>query len=161
MKSQKILFIYSRDIELNDSGGARTTIQLINYLANQEQFEVYCLFHIIAGSESVKVTEINGKPTVEDINRAIREYHIDILMVPEGEMFGHKIKKAVEGTHCKVISALHSKPGYERIRLDILLKESLLYNKSFFKRIRALILLLFYPLFYCFYTRSVKYKMEY
>ena len=43
-----ILIIYNRDIDINDAGASRTTIELANYLAEKEDLKVFVAFKIIS-----------------------------------------------------------------------------------------------------------------
>ncbi|MDD3123655.1 MAG: glycosyltransferase [Candidatus Izemoplasmatales bacterium] len=155
MACKKVLIIYSRDIAINDSGGSRTTIQLANYIASKKGYTCYCFFRIIEGNEG-KIQEVfNATLSVENLHKIIIEESIDILLVPEAEQLSKIAYDAAIGTKCKIVSALHNKPGYERIGFYNLLKESLLYNDKFFKRVRALLLISIYPLSFYVYTRSI------
>ncbi|MGS2777504.1 glycosyltransferase [Robertmurraya sp. GLU-23] len=160
MKNIRILIIYSRDIEINDSGASRTTIQLADYISKKEGFECYCFFRIING-QNKNITEITDrKLSIDNLNKVIKEKDIDILLVPEAYRFAKLAHDAVKGTNCKVVSALHSKPGYERIGVFTLLKESMLYNEHFIRRIKALMLIMIYPITYFLYTRSIGYHFR-
>lgn len=151
-----ILFIYSRDISLDDSGGARTVIMLIRHLSKKEDVKCFTLFNIdgIVLPE-VEIIQREGS-LMQQIHSVIEEEGIDILMVPEAVAMCDVAAKATEGTACKIVSALHNMPGYEKLNLTILLKESMLYNKSIAKRVRASISLLLFPLFKCLYVNKEK-----
>lgn len=151
-----ILFIYSRDISLDDSGGARTVIMLIRHLSKKEDVKCFTLFNIdgIVLPE-VEIIQREGS-LMQQIHSVIEEEGIDILMVPEAVAMCDVAAKATEGTACKIVSALHNMPGYEKLNLTILLKESMLYNKSIAKRVRASISLLLFPLFKCLYVKKEK-----
>lgn len=151
-----ILFIYSRDISIDDSGGARTVIMLIRHLSKKEDVKCYTLFDIdgIELSE-VEIIQREGDLT-QQIHKAILDKGIDILMVPEAVVMCDVAAKATEGTSCKIVSALHNMPGYEKLNLSILLKESMLFNESFVKRARAGISLLLFPIFKWLYVKKEK-----
>lgn len=122
----------------------------MNYLVDKG-CECYTTFHVLEGG-SAKIKFVGGEEiTIENLNKIIKERVIDIILVPEGRLFSELAYKSCIGTHCKVVSALHTKPGYERQRLAVLLRESFIYNKSLYKRLRAGICLIFYPLFYYLY----------
>lgn len=152
----KILFIYSRDIELNDSGGARTLIQLINHLSQKDDVECFCLFRI-EGIELPKVNFISrGDDLKNQIHDCILQYGIHILMTPEAVLLGKLTSQAVKGTKCKTVTALHNMPGYEKIGLSSLIIESLLFNETIIKRVRAFIILMVFPIFKLFYEMGQK-----
>lgn len=151
-----ILFIYSRDIELNDSGGARTLIQLINFLSQKPDVKCYCLFRI----EGIELPNVYFIPQVGNLEKQIHDcilnYGINILMTPEAVLLGEVASRAASGTNCKTVTALHNMPGYEKIGLHRLIIESLLFNVSYLKRIRDLVILLIFPLFKIYYEWSQK-----
>lgn len=160
MANKKVLIIYSRDIAINDSGGSRTTIQLANYIASKNEYECYCFFKIIEGNEG-KVKEVRDTSlSIDNLHRFINEKEIDILLVPEAYKLSKLAYNAVAGTECKIVSALHNKPGYERIGFFTLLKESFLYNEKMIKRIRAFLLMTVYPLSFYLYTRRIMLNMR-
>ena len=147
---KKIFFLYSRDIERNDSGGSRTLIMQIEYLASHG-FECHCLFNIIDGPKENVVYYQKENDYIKQARRIIVENNIHIAMIPEAFYYAESLSKTFKGTNCKIVSALHSKPGYDRCRLYILLLESMCYNESIVKRLRAAVLLLIYPVFYLLY----------
>lgn len=151
---KKVLFLYSRDIEINDAGGSRTTIMLIKYLI-ANGFECHCLFKIINGPMDSVVYYKQEQNLYQQIRQIIQSNDIHVIIIPEGIIYADNVKKCIEGLDCKIISALHTKPGYERCRLYVQLIESLLFNKSVLKRLRALLMLTVYPLFYFLYINKV------
>lgn len=151
---KKVLFLYSRDIEINDAGASRTTIMLIKYLISNG-FECHCLFKIINGPMDSVVYYKQEQNLYQQIRQIIQSNDIHVIIIPEGIIYADNVKKCIEGLDCKIISALHSKPGYERCRLYVQLIESLLFNKSVLKRLRALLMLTVYPLFYFLYINKV------
>jgi glycosyltransferase involved in cell wall biosynthesis len=160
MNSKKVLIIYSRNIAINDSGASRTTIELANYIASKKDYLCYCYFKIIEGNNG-RVIEIYDKElTKKNLNNFIIENNIDILLVPEAEILLKIANKATQRTKCKIVSAFHNKPGYEKMGLYTLLKESFLYNSNKIKRLRSLILILFFPISYTFYTTLMTYKVK-
>lgn len=155
-----ILFIYSRDISLDDSGGARTVIMLIRHLSQKSDVRCYTLFNI-AGIELPKITVIAKEGSLEkQIRETITERNIDILMVPEAVELYDVAAKATAGTSCNIVSALHNMPGYEKKNLHILLLESLFYNESLIKRLRALVSLILFPFFYVLYVMKEKLRFH-
>ena len=55
----KVLVLYSRDIDIDDSGGSRTTIELMNYLISKK-VTCYSNFNIIKGGDKrINVPEIS------------------------------------------------------------------------------------------------------
>ncbi len=160
MKKIEILTLYTRDMAIDDAGGSRTLVQLLNYLVKTGEFRCYTTFRITSGADN----RINQLPeiglSVRAINQFILNKDIDILLVPEGYALSVTASRAVQGTPCRVISAFHTKPGYEKIRLFQKILESILYNPVKVKRIRALFLLLVYPLSYMIYTRRIMYKLR-
>lgn len=156
-----VLIVYSRDVDINDSGGARTVIELANYLSNQEDCKCFCSFRILDGNRgNIIEIPIDKSRLVVSYNNILVKKSIDCIIVPEGYMMTGIIAKAAKGTNCKIVSAMHNKPGYERCRLYIQIIDSLLYNESIIKRIRALCILLVYPLFYYLWTRNIMRKMR-
>jgi glycosyltransferase involved in cell wall biosynthesis len=155
-----ILVVYSRDIDINDSGGARTTIQLLNYLVDKKGYNCYITFKIKEGGS----TDINYSSVlstdVKALNKIICEKKIEIIYAPEAVKFANICYKAVKGTNCKVVTALHNMPGYEKIGLYSLLTESLKTNDLILKRFRALFLLLIFPIFKFFYVYHQKYLFK-
>ena len=123
----KILVIYSRDVERIDSGGSRTVIQLIDYLASKNDCSVYTNFILIG--EHVTYTYCSGiMNSTQNLRRFIIKENIEVVIIPEGRLYTSFVRKAVKGTNCKIISALHNMPGYERIGIMTMLKESFHYN---------------------------------
>lgn len=156
----KILFIYSRDISLDDSGGARTVIMLMRHLSLKKDVKCYTLFNFDGIQlPNVEIIQREGD-LVGQIHSTIVDKGIDILMVPEAVQMCSIASKATLGTSCRIVSALHNMPGYEKMNLHILLLESLLFNDSLIKRFRALICLLFYPLFFLLYVLKEKYNFH-
>ncbi len=160
MKKIEILSLYTRDMTISDAGGSRTLVQLLNYLVKTGEFSCYTTFRITSGADD----RINQLPeiglSVREMNQFIVNKGIDILLVPEGYALSIAASRAVQGTSCRVISAFHNRPGYEKIRLFHKILESILYNPVKVKRIRALFLLLVYPLSYMIYTRSIMHKLR-
>ncbi|MBI9094602.1 MAG: glycosyltransferase [Sphaerochaeta sp.] len=155
-----ILFLYSRDIDITDSGGSRTTILLANYISSIKNDTCYCLFKILAG-KSEKVIELErNKDIVKDVIKYVNEYMIDVLYVPEAYYFADELKKIRQQVNCKIISALHNKPGYEKIGNKTTLLESLRYNPKWIKRVRAAILLTIFPIFNSLYVHSIHRKFR-
>lgn len=160
MKHISILFIYSRDIDINDSGASRTTIMLANTIANDDKFNCYTLFRIMSG-KSERIHELTQVPlTAESVHQVIVEKDISILMVPEAVKYSGLARQATIGTSCKIIAALHTMPGYEGVGLFKLLSEALFYHISFVKRLRALALLVLYPLTYTYITARIKWNLH-
>ena len=150
MKEKKVLFTYSRDIDINDSGAARTLILLIKYLSNNG-YECHCLFNIEDGPQDNVVYHKKSSNEVEQVYDIVTANNIPIVLACEGRLYASKLSSALKNTSCKLVTALHSKPGYDRKRLYILLYESMRYNTSCIKRVRAALMLLFYPIFYVLY----------
>ncbi len=147
----RLLVLYSRDVERIDSGGSRTVVQLIEYLAAKDDCKVYTNFMLIG--ENIAYSYANWLLESESVlNKYVKENHIDVIIIPEGRLYSSFARKAVKGTDCKIISALHNMPGYERIGIMTMLKESFHYNESRIKRLRAAILIALYPLIYIWYT---------
>lgn len=156
---KRVLFLYSRDIEINDSGGARTTILLIKYLANHG-YKCFTIFRIENFLHENVISVCGSSNNPKDIEMAIEKYNISAIVIPEGIVLTEVARKVVINKNVKIISALHNKPGYERSRLHILLMESMFYNDSVFKRLRAFLLLCVYPLFYSFYKWQYYFKFR-
>lgn len=159
MNKKRVLFLYSRNIEINDSGGARTTILLVKYLANHG-YKCFTLFRIENFSHENVRFVCGNSSNPNDIEMAIEKYKISAIVIPEGVVLTKVARKAVINKDVKIISALHSKPGYERLRLHVLLKESMYYNERISKRIRAFLLLCAYPLFYSIYKWTYYFKFR-
>ncbi len=150
MKEKKVLFTYSRDIDINDSGAARTLILLIKYLSNNG-YECHCLFNIEDGPQDNVVYHKKSTNEAEQVYEIVTAYNIPIVLACEGRLYASKLSSALNNSNCKLVTALHSKPGYDRKRLYILLYESMRYNPSLIKRVRAAMMLFFYPIFYVMY----------
>lgn len=147
----RILVLYSRDVERIDAGGSRAVVQLIEYLAAKDDCTVYTNFTLIG--ENIAYTCANWLLDSESVlNKYVQDNHIDVIIIPEGRLYTSYARKAVKGTNCKIISALHSMPGYERIGIMTMLKESFHYNESRIKRLRAALFIALYPLVYIWYT---------
>lgn len=159
-----VLIVYSRSVDIDDSGGARTTIELANYLAEKSNCKVFCAFNILKGNAG-KVVEcpVSGNDLITEYKNIINSYMIDCVLIPEGYMLTGAVYEAVKGTRCKIISALHNQPGYERKRVYVDLIHSMRYNEVKWKRFRAFVILLMYPIFYYIYTRSImkRFKLAY
>lgn len=106
-----LLYIYRRDIHEDDSGASRTIILRENYLASQKDINVYTSFrHLSKVNDNIK--ELNINIYDKDILRnTVINYNINILCVPEGEYLAKIAREAVEGTKCKVVSEIHTKPN--------------------------------------------------
>lgn len=156
----KLLTVYSRDISENDSGAARTTIGLLNYLSEREVFECYTSFKIIKGATTHIKQLAHENISKQFLRKLISVIHPDIILVPEGYLLTSLVKESMLGYHCYLVSAMHNMPGFEKIRLHILLLESMIYNKSYIKRIRALLAFLFFPVFFVGYTQHIKYRIQ-
>lgn len=156
-----VLIVYSRDVDINDSGGSRTVIELANYLSNQDHCKCFCAFRILDGNRgNVIEMPVDKSKLVASYNNILVKESIDCIIVPEGYMMTGIAAEATKGTNCKIVSAMHNKPGYERCRLHIQIIDSLLYNESIIKRVRAFFILLVYPLFYYLHTRNIMRKMR-
>jgi glycosyltransferase involved in cell wall biosynthesis len=155
-----ILIVYSRDIEINDSGGARTTIQLLNYLVGVKKYNCYATFQIKNGAiNGIHYLPVNSYD-IDSLRGVIQEKSIDVFFAPEALYFANIGHKATRGLKCKVVTALHNMPGYEKIGLFTLLKESMRENESYLKRLRAIFLITFYPVFYSMYVPYIKWKFH-
>ncbi|HBL32365.1 MAG TPA: hypothetical protein DDZ96_00915 [Porphyromonadaceae bacterium] len=155
----KVLVLYSRDIDIDDSGGSRTTIELMNYLANKGVI-CYSNFMIIKGGDKRIIMRPELKLNHKLLNDLILKEKIDILLIPEGYCLTEIGYNACLNTACKIISALHSKPGYEKQRLWVEILESAKYNDSKLKKIRALLALILYPAVNYYYIRDFRKKMS-
>lgn len=142
-----LLFLYRRDIHENDSGASRTIILRENYLASQKDISVYTSFrHLSKVNNKIKELNINIFDKYQ-LRNTIINYNINILCVPEGESLAYIAKKAVDGTKCKIVSEIHTKPN---ALVDTLYPQILfnLYNgKSLFLRFKSLFKLALYPVF--------------
>lgn len=147
---KKILFLYSRDVEINDSGASKTMILLIQYLS-RNGYECHCLFKIKNDSNYNIFYHEKGGNEKDSIRKVVIENDIHIVLAPEARLYASILSTSLKGLNCKIITALHSKPGYDRLRLHILLCESLKYNQKILGKIRAFFLLLIYPIFYIIY----------
>lgn len=151
-----ILFVYSRDVDLNDSGGARTTILLLKHLVTKPDVKCYTLFNI-AGDTVLNLTIIQREGDFsEQLRQTVINHSIDIVMVPEAVLLGKQVSYAIKGLNCRVVSALHNKPGYEKQNLHLQLLESMFFNKNLLKRIRAALGLIIYPILYPYYVYEKK-----
>ena len=140
-----LLFIYRRDIHIDDAGASRTIILRENFLAAQPDITVYSSFHHLSPIDN-RIIELSiEKLTAENLNACIVTHKIDILCVPEGEILASLAWKAVQGTSCKIVTELHNQPNYA---LDILrtgIKSHLLYPASFKVKLKTIIKLILYP----------------
>lgn len=160
---KKILFVYSRDIDINDSGGSRTTIELMNTLACSGRFVVYSFFRILDGA-SDKITQCPYKDSFEkELFDLVCRERIEIVMVPEAVVMCTKVKQTLKHTNVKIVTALHNMPGYEAMNINVMLWFSLLKNNSFIKRFRALCLLSIFPIFKFAYVSRLRkqFRMAY
>lgn len=152
-----LLFIYRRDIHIDDAGASRTIILRENFLAAQPDITVYSSFHHLSPIDN-RIIELSVKKlTAENLNACIVTYKIDILCVPEGEILASLAWKAVQGTSCKIVTELHNQPNYT---LDILrtgIKSHLLYPASFKVKLKAIIKLVLYPI-WKYILNSVSYR---
>ena len=148
----RILVINSRDVERIDSGGARTLVQTIVYLSEKEDCELYTNFKIL-GEDGIQYKYCGGIVKNETIlHDFLVKESIDVVLIGEARIYTSFVRRSIRGGKTKIISELHNMPGYERIGIMTLLIDSLKYNDSYIKRIRALILILFFPLLYLAYT---------
>lgn len=141
-----LLFIYRRDIHEEDSGAARTIILRENYLVKQPDVKVFCTFRHLSSVDSRIIECPLEKLTAQNLHYLIRERSIDVLCVPEGEYLTYEARKAVQGTSCKIVSELHSKPGYALDSLISSVKSRTRYGTTFITRIKAVIQYLLFPL---------------
>lgn len=156
-----ILVVYNRDIALNDAGASRTVIELANYLSDKENMNVFAAFVIINGNKGkIKEVPIDRSNAVSEYKRVIRENQIDIIIVPEAIKLASILYEAKIGTNAKIISALHTKPGYEKIRLYVNFYEELLYSRNWINKIKSLIKLLIYPYFNSRSINDIEKKMQ-
>lgn len=144
----KLLFIYRRNIHINDSGASRTIILRENYLAAQPNIKVYTSFHHLSPVDKRIEELVVNELSSQNINDCIKRYGIDILCVPEGKELASLSYEAVKGTSCKIVMELHSKPGFELETLYMSIISSLMYPVSLKRKIRAIAKLLLYPLIY-------------
>ena len=108
-----LLFIYRRDIHIEDSGASRTIILRENYLAAQPDVYVYTSYRHLSPVDS-RITELPIKRlSAHKIHESIVDKGIDILCVPEGEHLAEMAYEAIKGTSCKIVTELHSMPNYE------------------------------------------------
>lgn len=146
----KILVISRRDMHREESGGARTVMQVNDYLAAQSGIEVYTSYRHLS-PVNPRIIEIPiGEHTPAKINRLIRSYHIDLLLVPESVYFAPMIRQAVENTSCKVIMEFHSCPGYEILELKNTIKQRCRDGK-WKEKIKNNIKLALFPLYKSWY----------
>ncbi len=149
-----LFFIYNRDIHQDDSGASRTIIIRENYLARQPGIVVYTGFRHLSPVDS-RIIEIPvGKPTVENVRKIVCEKQIDILCVPEGELFAGLAHSAVQGTSCKVVTEFHNKPGYLLDTLLLEIKVNLLHSGNFLLRFKSLIKYISYPFYKSYIKKS-------
>lgn len=77
-----LLFIYRRDIHIDDAGASRTIILRENFLAAQPDITVYSSFHHLSPIDN-RIIELSiEKLTAENLNACIVTHKIDILCVP-------------------------------------------------------------------------------
>ena len=156
-----VLLVYNRDIDINDAGASRTTIELANYLAEKDNIKVYAAFNILNGNNG-KIVEI---PVERDClfgsyAQIIKEKQIDIIIVPEAIKLAEILSEAKKGTKAKIISALHTRPGYERIRLYVNFYEDLLLGKGLALKAKSIVKLLLYPFYYSRIKNDIINKMR-
>ena len=141
-----ILIVYNRNIDVDDAGASRTTIELANYLAEKKEVKVFVAFKILNGNKG-KVVEcpIDTNNRINEYRRLINVNNIDCIIVPESEKLTSVVSEAIDNKNVTIISALHSRPGYERIRNNIPYKITLRSGKSVYRKLRALIHLILSP----------------
>lgn len=144
-----ILIIYNRDIDINDAGASRTTIELANYLAEKEDLKVFVAFKILSGNHG-KVTEcpVDVNHRESEYKKLIERYKINCVIVPESEKLTYCASRSIGDNKVSIISALHSRPGYERMRLYVQYFSTLYSNVSFVSKIKAVAHLVLFPWFY-------------
>lgn len=83
------------------------------------------------------------------MTQAVTKYNIYSIIVPEAILLTQITRNALDqkGVSCKIISALHNMPGYERIRIHIPYFYSLVYNKSVKVKLLSFIKLIIFPLY--------------
>lgn len=111
-----ILVLYGRAISEFDSGASRVMVCRVNYLVNFENTCVYTTYKHLSRIDP-KIIEIPVYLDFEEVHKIIISHNIDILAVPGGEAHSAFAYNVVKGTHCKIVTEMHSKPGYESINL--------------------------------------------
>lgn len=155
-----VLFVYSRDVDVDDSGGARTMILLMKYLTAKPDVKTFALFNISGDTVSGLTVIPRVGDFKEQLREIIKDYMIDIVMAPEALLLGKTVYEVSCDLSCHIVNALHNKPGYERQNLYMILLESMFFNISWLKRIRALVCLVIYPVFRAVYVRKIKNKFK-
>lgn len=157
-----VLIVYNRDIDLNDAGASRTTIELANYLAEKTDIVVFVTFKILSGNNG-KVLEvpIKDKTSVQQYKDVIENNKINCVIVPESEKLTEIIYRAKGNNKIRIISALHSRPGYERIRMHVDLFEDLLFNTTkFVDKLKILCHILLFPIEYGLRTSKMSHILH-
>ncbi len=128
-------------------GIERTTVNLAKYLSLRDDIKCYCLFNQFL-DQFQHIEKIQGSINNPlELRKIIINHKIDIILFPAGPWYTLVGNQAVYDTTCKIITAYHSKPGYETLVLKKRLKRFFVQEKKYVKKIYYLINLTFFPIY--------------
>jgi glycosyltransferase involved in cell wall biosynthesis len=144
-----ILIALNSNISYTKGGIERTTLNLFNYLNNQEGIKAYGLFNGFPSDlifkENLIKGEINDPLKLKEIIIAKR---INIILFPGGPWYTKIGSEAVKGTNCKIVTAYHSKYDSKDIIFKRKLISELKYKPNFKIKVKAFIKLVFYSYYF-------------
>lgn len=144
-----VLIAINSNISYTSGGLERTTLNLFEYLNKHDGINAFGLFNDCSKDIPFQNKIIKGviqEPNY--LNKIIKEYNIDILLFPAGPWYTLIGSKAVKGTKCKIITAYHAKYDSKDYIFRKQLISKLRYGKSFKVKIKSLIQLLLFPVYY-------------
>lgn len=107
----RILIAINSKISLTGGGLERTTLNLQNFINNQEGYKAYGLYNDFEFDSELYIKGVIEDPL--DLRKIVIEKKIDIILFPAGPWYTDIGRDAVVGLECKIITAYHSKEGYE------------------------------------------------
>lgn len=144
-----VLIAINSNISYTSGGLERTTLNLFEYLNKQDGISAFGLFNDYSKDIPFQNKIIKGVIRKPDfLRKIIHENNIDILLFPAGPWYTLIGSEAVKGTKCKIITAYHAKYNSKDYIYKKQLTSRLLYDKSFKVKIKSLIQLLLFPVYY-------------
>lgn len=109
-----LLILGNNNIDPFSGGIERSVFNLIAYLSRHTDYKLILCFKKIENINHPNVSIIktvisNGK----QINDIILKYKVDVVLFPFGPWYANLLTEFNSSLKCKIITCLHSEPGYE------------------------------------------------
>lgn len=106
-----LLLITNTPLHPNTGGLERTTLNLFDYLMSHSDIKCFvsCPESTLTDNRITIIKKIITN--AEDIRSVIDNYKIDCILLPYGPWYTILAHEAVQGRNCRIISALHARPG--------------------------------------------------